>query len=445
MKNNLKAVLSLFLSVAMVLSLASCAGGGADVPETSADAPEETTVPEESEPEENDPFAVASPMTEIPVYTFDREPTNREMRETIVRAMRDMLSVEWYTLSGFTYNKSGAVSDKTFRFDQKTHYMGLPYTNAQVNIYGFLEYYNKKTGAILEEKIQGKSAELGNAVNITIGNTCTGSTGWATAAVANSVRGGMVSYTLTQKNGFYPVGGYTYDEETADLYQATTTLKIIAENGEETMLKALSAVQMADLLVMNDTDPSTGHSMMAIADAETVYSSDGTIDADKSTIRIQDQRAGFYDQTDANGAKIFSSGRLDYTYTFRELLQEGYMPVAPAELLGTKAYEQPEFSLSKEVTTLNDMNGANLLSNYALSTVKVFVTGEDGKKQEMKCSVLGRNEIKDGSAFKFNLKFMAEAVRRSKALKPGTYTVTVEARNACGALFTALSISHTVE
>lgn len=338
---------------------------------------------------------IPAPRKELPDYTFDHEPTVREMRDNIVRAMHDMLSVAWYSPSGFDYYKNGAVAGKHFMFAKEKEYLGIPYTDANKTLFGFMEYYDRETGRLKEDEILADSPEewkelLGQAVNVTLGNTCTGSTGWAYASTCSSVRGGFVSYFLTPKNGFYPVGDYTFDFSVENLYSDTTTLKIMAENGEEKMMECLALVQKADLVTMNGENPSTGHSMMALGDAVVKRDGNGKIVPEESYILIQDQRAGFFDVVDETGSLTQTSGRLLWKATFRFLFDTGYMPVASAELLGKKKWEAPVCELKDGV----------LKSNYAMAVVKYVLKTADGEKR-LSHFEFSRREIASELAFRY--------------------------------------------
>ena len=58
-------------------------------------------------------FQVPNPMTERPCYAMGENPTIRQLRQTVVKAMRDMVTIQWSTNKEIRYNKLGAVSGKT--------------------------------------------------------------------------------------------------------------------------------------------------------------------------------------------------------------------------------------------------------------------------------------------------------------------------------------------
>ncbi len=383
-------------------------------------------------------------LERMPDYTFDHEPSIAEMREMTVRAMRDMLSVPWHTPSGYIYRKTGAVAYKTFEFDKDVCYLGLPYTNAQRTLFGFLLYQDPETGAILEddiledyEKEQGEKAELGASVNRVIGNTYTGSTGWAMCAVSSSVRGQMVSYTLTMKNGFYPVGDYTYDPEIEYFHTDHTTDAVLAATGREKMYECYALAQAGDLITHNDENPATGHSMMLIEPACVVRREDGSIDDEKSSVNLQDQASGFFEFTNEDGVKGLSSGHLSTKLTFATMFERGYMPVSTAEMLGRKPYEFPKIEVENAPQTAADLEKTVLKSNYALAVVLLTVRDRSGKIvwQARKC--FDRNDISAGRTFEYSLEPLWQRLK-AEGIPKSAKCVTVEAVQCCGKVYDVL-------
>lgn len=394
---------------------------------------------------ENDSMTVDSPMVEKPNYTFDHKPTIDEMRQMAVKAMRDELSVQWFTEETFTYNKGGAASDKTYIFKEGIRYAGLPYTDVNTSLFGFLEYYDQNSGRLDIESIRSSYADLGAGVNATIGNTCTGSTCWALLSVCNSIKGGMVSYYLVQKNGFYPVGNYTYDSYITDFLTVTTD-SICAATGQEQMWNCYKEVLPADLLVQQGTDRSTGHSIMAIEPAHVEYLENGKIDGENSYIMIQDQRTGFYALENDMGHKINYSGRISYKASFAELFRQNYIPVTTAEFKGEKEYEEGTVKLNSEnqVISVEDMKSVSVLSNYPMAVLKLIAADENGKRNTVKSKVFNRDDIKSNSAYKYSLNSMA-AILQSYELKSGKYNVTVEVTLSTGQVFTPVSFEYKVK
>lgn len=347
----------------------------------------------------------------LPRYCFDHQPDSAELRAATVRCMHDMLSVEWRSPEAFDYYKKGAVAGKHFQFEKDQTYLGLPYTDAQVTLYGFWEYFDPETGLIRPDLIREAApaeteGRFGQACNALLGNTCTGSTGWAYAATCASVRGGMISFTLVPKNGFFPVGDYSFDLSVNDLYRDITTPEILAANGEARMMEAYACIQPADLVTQNGSNPAAGHSMMALGSAVTVRDGRGLIDPEKSYVPIQDQKAGFFPQVNGRGELCQSSGRLLWHASFRFLFDSGYMPVTAKELTGEKPWEVPAATLAEGV----------LRCNYAAAVLK-YLLPVPGGELRLAHYELSRTDIRNERAYAFPVaELLAQASARQEAL-----------------------------
>ena len=93
-------------------------------------------------------YKVTNPMA-YPDYTFDEEPTIMQLRLTAVRAVNDLLSVNWSISQGISYNKTGPVSNKLFMHQADTTYAGVIYSNASTGLVHFTEYYDHETGRLI--------------------------------------------------------------------------------------------------------------------------------------------------------------------------------------------------------------------------------------------------------------------------------------------------------
>ena len=109
-------------------------------------------------------FRVPNPMRERPCYALEN-PTNRELRETALKAMRDMLTIQWSTEKEIRYNKKGAVSGKNYFHNPGDIYCGLPYADGQTNLYAWLEYYDMQTGVL---SIDGDGQWLNDCISAAI-------------------------------------------------------------------------------------------------------------------------------------------------------------------------------------------------------------------------------------------------------------------------------------
>lgn len=313
---------------------------------------------------------VVDGIMEYPDYTFADTPTTDQLRQTAVRAFRDLLAIRWSTISPIIYEKAGPVSGKTFTHQPDVTYGGTLYSNANAGLFQFLEYYDFNTGRL---NYPGSNKDLKRD----LGAACADAMLWGVATVCNSIDGAYYPVTMVQQNGFLPVGDYTYDASVKN-FNELPTYRIVENNGAEIMLDAYSKMLPADML----TSTPDNHGMMVIEAPTVVYKEDGSIDPDKSIVLIQDQRAGtgdgFY-EVEEDGQVIQYSGRTSAEFTFAKLLERAYLPVTTAEFIGEKAYEAATATLDRKCKTIADLYAASVQSNYPLAVVNVLVTEANGE------------------------------------------------------------------
>lgn len=355
----------------LVLMLLLCACG----------AKPEPTIPPETLPpttEAADPTNyVVNGIMEYPDYTFSEEPSILKMRLKAVSAFEDLLSIRWSTAIPITYNKTGPVSEKTFKHEVDVTYAGTIYSNASTGIFQFLEFYDFETGRM---SYPGEVEEMKE----TIGASCADAMIWGVTTVCNSITGPYYPVTMVYKNGYLPVGDYTYDYSITS-YNMLPTYKIVEQNGQKVMVDAYTKIRPGDMLVSTPDN----HGMMAIGIPTVIYKSDGSVDLQKSYLMIQDQRggtgAGFYEVKE-KGEIIRYSGRTSAKFTFAQLLDKSYIPVTTAEFAGLKDYEKCTVTASAEsCSSIEDLLNMQVESNFPLAVVNVIVADKFGNE-----TVIGR-------------------------------------------------------
>ena len=212
---------------------------------------------------------------------------------------------------------------------------------------------------------------------------------WSVTAVCNSITGPYYPVSMVYKNGYIPVGDYTYDFNISS-YNLYPTYKIVEENGEKVILDAYTKVRPGDMF----TSSPDNHGMMAISIPTVVYLDDGSIDTEKSFIMIQDQRGGqgvgFY-EVEESGQIIRYSGRTSAKFTFAQLLEKSYLPVTTAEFAGKKPYEICTASIDQKCGSVEELTKSKVSSNYPLAVVNVLICDDFGNKH-----VLGRQLFNGG-------------------------------------------------
>ena len=304
-----------------------------------------------------------------PDYTFEESPDTTALRQTALRAMRDLLSIEWTPAEGISYYNT-AGRDKQFDYKPGTTYGGLLYSGASSGLFHFLEFYDLKTGVL---SYPGTADQLRK----NIGSGCADSLLWSWATVSNSFSCGYYPSMMVYKNGFLPVGDYTYDFNLQSYYNLPTQA-IIEKNGEKVILNSYTKVLPADALISSSVD----HAMMVIEDPTVVYLNDGTIDTENSFIMIQDQRGGTgngFLKEEVNGHIVHFNSARSLKMTFAELLKKNYIPVTVAEFIGQKNYDKAEVKLTGEkCKNLTDAQAAVIEANYPIAVLNLIITDNEG-------------------------------------------------------------------
>lgn len=313
-------------------------------------------------------YAVQTPL-EYPDYTFTDTPDTTQLRKTAVAAMRNNLTIQWSPGSEISYFNT-AGRDKQFNYLPKTTYGGLLYSGAGSGLFQFLEFYDPQTGLL---NYPGTTYDL----KTDLGSGCADALLWGWNTVCNSFYGGHYPSFMVYKNGYLPVGDYTYNEST-ESYYLMPTKAIIEQNGVDVMLDSYCKMLPADALVSSSDD----HAMMVIEVPTVQYLPDGSVDTANSYVLIQDQRGGntsttFYEVTE-NGHTVHYNGRTSFKFTFQELLEKNYIPVTTAEFLGTKAYEKAEVTVNGTCANIQDLLTKTVQSNYPLAVVNVLAFEAEG-------------------------------------------------------------------
>jgi hypothetical protein len=371
-------------------------------------------------------YKVPDPM-QYPDYTFSSEPTTDELRQMAVKAMRDILSIQWHTEKEIRYRKNGPVNKKEFVHEPGNIYAGLLYSSASTGLFQFFEYYNTKTGCL---EYPGTADEL----KMELGNSCADALLWSWSTVCNSIKGGFYPVLMVPNNGYIAVGDYAY-RQTIQSYNEMPSYAIIENNGNDVIMEAYSKMLPADALLST----SDNHAKMVIEAPVIVRKSDGTIDPENSYVMIQDQRAGgatFYVET-VNGHTLNYSGKLSEKTTFATLLEKNYIPVTTAEFLGLKPYEKAVVTASKTCSTLTDLKELTIEANYPLAVINILEV--KGKNH----TVLKRQMFGAGNMHGVPRTFSLSGIAGLDTLSPAAgSTIKVEVVVSTGERFYPISFEY---
>lgn len=426
----MKKLIAMLLVLATVFSLSACVTNGP------ADN-QNTTAPTEPA----NVHSVKNPLA-YPDYTFDHTPSTEELRQMAVKALMDFLSVQWYTEKNITYKKTGAVSGKTFIYNEDTSYCGLPYTNGDKGLIQFLEYYDHETGKLL---FDGSADQF----NKEIGGTCACGVMWSWATVCDSLTGSFVNYNMVYKYGCIPVGDYTYDYSIDSFELDLSTQTICQQNGQNVIFEAYAKTLPADGL----TSSPSNHAMMVIEPAHVEYKPDGTIDGNRSYIMIADQAAGLegdgsFKERYENGEILRYSGNLSKKYTFNDLYRRWYIPVTTAEFAGLEPYKAPEVKFSLDTYAKpEDIAKGQITSNFPICVLDIKLEDADGNATEIIYTQFDKNDVLSGLARKIpmgNYYSLLKTAAISKLMEAGkNYTLKVDVTVSNGESFTVAELPMT--
>ncbi len=364
---------------------------------------------------------------QYPDYTFASEPTTEELRQTAVRAMRDLLSIQWCTREDISYYKKGSKTN--FRYPKDMTFGGVIYSGASTGLLHFMEFYNNETG---ELSYPGTVDEMKES----IGSACADSLLWSWSTVCNSISGGYYPTTMVYQNGFLPVGDYTYNFNTNSYYTCPTN-DIIKANGTDVIADAYTKTLPADALISTTQD----HAMMVIEMPVVVYDSNGKIDTEQSYLVIQDQRGGIrgaYYDVEHDGYTVHHSGRVSCNLTFNELLEKNYIPVTAAEFTGEKAYEIAQVTVEGgTVGSIDTLPDLKLVSNYPIAIIRLITTDADGKDTLVQ-RILITSASDKGPAKSFDVKDLSKLTSIDTGKCAG---LRIEVVSSTGQTFTPVNLS----
>ena len=187
------------------------------------------------------------------------------------------------------------------------------------------------------------------------------------------------SFTMSPANNFVYPGDIDVPGEIDDFRDHSTDL-ICKANGDEKILGSYAAMLPADGLI---STPQV-HAVMVVEKPNVVYKQDGTIDAENSTVMIQDQRGGqgdgFYER-ECDGTTLHFSGRIDHILTFKQLLDWRYIPVTCLELAGLRPVEQAWLTFEGNTDSAEELLKGKIRTNYLLCTVEALLVKPDGTQK----------------------------------------------------------------
>lgn len=310
--------------------------------------------------------------------------SEEELRQLCVDAFAANMSFHWTPNKAiaYDYKLSGKVS--TVNLEPGIAYSGLAYATGKSSgmVYKILKYYDKETGVLDVEAMDP------NKVMSIVTSACArgAQQGWNRVSNSHNLTS-MGTFNQYDSN-VIPVGPYTYEQADYDydFGSRTASNQIIAKNGDAVMYESFALMKMADGLYSS----SSWHVMMCGADPVVVRNSAGKIDPDQSYVLILEQeavgtRSDKRDVIQDNGVILRQLGTINEKFTFRKLLEKGYIPFTIPEFVGADPVEPGEAWLAAasgekvEPKSVKEAFGLTLYGNYALCTIDIVVKNPEGQ------------------------------------------------------------------
>lgn len=388
----MKRILAFLLTVCMVFALFAC-GSDPVVTQTVTSTQEQTETTGGATPvktKEIDYPQVKNLLTwdkinAIPVATNDM--TSDQLRQICLDYIKLQFAFQWTPNEDFEYTIGSR--GKPIEFPAEVVYAGIPYNSPSGpsgNIYTIMNFYDSETG-ILDVKERGSDGLIS-----TIANNCASACFWAWSRVVNSTKlvseGDAHRYLLwdfVEKNGFLPVGPYTYDKSISGLQGSVHTMSICDDNGPQIMFQSYAAAKPADGLVTyypKNSSTYASHVQMFAQVPHVEYNSDGTIDGDKSYVMIHEQTSSKATLTDEEGTRYTTVGKLNQKFTFKQMFAGGYIPFTFAEFLKQDPVEKGAMTLdfSGDGITFEQLKNATVSSNYSIVNVTIKILDKNNNE-----------------------------------------------------------------
>ena len=362
---------ALFLSLLLLIPFSSCARNNKEqTSKTEENLSVEKKVTKEDDfkyPDICDTLTLEA-LEDIPIAKSSM--TESVLRQICLDYFYLQLTFAWTPSKDINYTI--VSSGSKVKLSRGKIYGGLPYvTDAEGNLYRVFDFYDSKTGIITPPVTDQDFAEI-------FGNQCSYGSFWAWSRVCNSVKYN-ITHTITAANGVIPVGPYTYDTENIKSFKTKSTKDICDDNGKQTIFESYAALKPADGLVYYNT---AGHVIMCASEPSVVYKKDGTIDGEKSTLKVLEQNTGWSAATQSDGSDYVVQGGVYAKKTFDKLFSKGYLPFTFAEFQGKDPVEDGQASLDlvEGKNTMKDIKNATLKANYPISHLHIKVLDEKGEE-----------------------------------------------------------------
>ena len=365
-----------------------------------------------------------------------REKAEEYMLDSTTLLWRPKTEIKYTTKTGVTPEEADPKEVYTLYPDRI--YSGVPYSHGGGSATSFLEYAVDKdeNGVYVIDNLPWEAMSGGRRYS-SVGNDCSSSItlAWSSVGQAFPVGSG-VSYFI-EKNGVYPINGYSLDYE-----QCRDTKAVIEENGEDVIFKAYANLRKGDAVIQvrnKDGKIISSHSRM-VKSVDVLYLPDGSIDPDNSMIHMIEQTAGSLrgEKTVYNerlGCDVYIIGT-QQSFSFRAMLKAVYIPVTPRILFDPSPISNPVVTDSESIFNKDTVLKGQITSTWSMDNATMIISDKDGNEIQ-RCSK--NTERDDGKYLMFDLtEFVTydPSFLRGKidlnTLEPGTYNCKLIMRLVTG-------------
>jgi len=364
-------------------------------------------------------------------------------RKVAAAHMREMGTFLWRAQEDVTYTLRDNIlpeeSDDGHRLSIRAGrlYQGIPYSFAGCAEAAFLDYAGEPDaqGIMPVSGLHWKLLSGSGKKTARIGNDCSSAVMQSWCQIGNSFRFTNTRY-MVRDLGYLPVGSYISAPNENASNRCTCR-----ENGEQTMFEAYACLRLADALVCREDG--AGHAILAVS-VEVVRREDGTIDGDASVLTFMEQsrvhlmqeKKYFHPELQEN---VYITFVLDVKQTFRELFEEGYLPVTCKELVDPAPVEVPTVWDSVESPDGTTLLEGVISSNWAIDCVAATITDADGAAVQQGTVYAPR----DSRRYEMELRQFVEEVPEQmrgrivpEELPAGGYRCVLRCRLTSGQVFT---------
>jgi len=359
----------------------------------------------------------------------DKEPLTpgqEKLRNRVVEEMYNICTVEWHP-NDLVHTCYCTLSGCHGTYSSNYTYIGIPYNHKGGSLDRF-KYCINADGTVKDWVYDMPTFDGFDAY---IGNDCSTAAIQALWTVSNSVDFMRVRYELPQFydiGGCYAVGDYFWDFPYNP--DANDTIEFWKYNSEETMYEAYACIRRGDLIA-NQVEAG-GHTRMAASDAVVVRDQDGKINTTYSYVLFHEQGAGWTDEE----AKLTSSCKTNWKYTFGALRGQDYVPITCEELI-TGEMEPVECTISKDADGKAGLTTGYIKANYYLDAVTLKITDSQGNvvfNHKMYTTAARRAETGDNDQIMrnyrddYDMAYFATPLQKLQLEKGETYSYSITAR-----------------